>query len=80
MSRPGRVRVAEQLVVDPVACRGIGVCALLAVDLVTLDRWGYPILERRELAHREEGQARSAVRACPRKALTVEPVDVRVRA
>lgn len=71
MSRPAPARAAEQLRVDPVACQGIGLCALLAADLVTLDRWGYPILERRDLVPGEEAQARRAVRACPYRALAL---------
>lgn len=62
----------QRLRIDPVACDGIGQCALAAPDLVRLDRWGYPVLPG-ELA---EGSARAASRAvasCPRQALWLEP-------
>lgn len=69
-----------QLRVDMVACDGIGQCALVAPELVGLDRWGYPVLRDRDGAvaaagdddARDAGAARRAVRACPRRALWLE--------
>lgn len=69
-----------QLRVDMVACDGIGQCALVAPELVGLDRWGYPVLRDRDGAGaaaggddaRDAGAARRAVRACPRRALWLE--------
>ncbi len=69
-----------RLRVDMVACDGIGQCALVAPDLVGLDRWGYPVLRDRDGAGastrgddgREAAAARRAVRACPRRALWLE--------
>jgi ferredoxin len=60
---------AARLVVDPVACDGIGMCAHLARDLISPDSWGYPITVRDPLTPREERQARRAVSGCPRSAL-----------
>lgn len=60
---------AARLVVDPVACDGIGMCAHLARDLVSVDSWGYPIIAREALTLREVRQARKAVAGCPRNAL-----------
>ena len=55
--------------IDPQACDGIGMCAHLAPDLITLDRWGYPIIPTRFLEIDEVSQATKAVKGCPRKAL-----------
>lgn len=69
-----------RLRVDMVACDGIGQCALVAPELVGLDRWGYPVLRDRDGAGsatgaddaRDAAAARRAVRACPRRALWLE--------
>jgi len=57
------------LVVDPIACDGIGMCAHLAPALVRVDSWGYPIIAGGPLTPREERQAKKAVAGCPRYAL-----------
>lgn len=64
----------DALRVDPVACDGIGACALAAPALVDLDRWGYPLLPPRELTTAEVPAARAAARACPRRALWLREV------
>jgi ferredoxin len=71
MKSPGSGR---RLIVDPVACDGIGMCAHLAPDLVRVDSWGYPIVVTGLLAAREERQAGKAVAGCPRKALVIATV------
>lgn len=60
---------ARRLVVDPVACGGIGMCAHLAPDLVRVDSWGFPIIAGGTLSRRQERQANKAVAGCPRRAL-----------
>lgn len=62
----------ERLRVDPVACDGVGLCAHLAPDVVDLDRWGFPVVGQPGSAEDLE-EARRAVRACPRRALWLEP-------
>ncbi len=59
-----------KLRIDAAACEGVGRCAQLAGRVVTLDRWGYPIIA--ELDDRDVAAAQRAVKACPRKALWVE--------
>lgn len=80
MSR-GTVRAARDLPgaaqgprlrIDPGVCDGVGICAHLAPDLVTVDSWGYPILTAEPLrSGGERRQAEAAVAACPRKALRI---------
>ena len=61
-----------RLRVNPIACDGHGLCAELLPELIRLDDWGYPIVERSpvpvdllDLAHR-------AVGTCPTLALLLE--------
>jgi ferredoxin len=58
-----------KLVVDATACDGHGVCAELFPEQVTLDRWGFPILDGGEVPARWRQHADRAVLACPRLAL-----------
>ncbi|HET9690881.1 MAG TPA: ferredoxin [Acidimicrobiales bacterium] len=58
--------------VNPITCDGHGLCAELLPEVITLDDWGYPIIEPLPphlLAH-----ARRAVRACPTLALVLDQV------
>jgi ferredoxin len=58
-----------RLVVDPVACDGHGLCAELFPEAVTLDRWGYPVIDGGAVHPSLLGHAERAVIACPRLAL-----------
>jgi ferredoxin len=58
-----------RLVVDPVACDGIAMCAHLASHLIAMDSWGFPIMPSGPLHHRDLRAARTAISGCPRKAL-----------
>ncbi len=78
MRRPAAAAGTPELVlrVDPVACAGIGMCAVVANSLVHLDRWGYPIVPASAVPAGRLAQARAAVRGCPRRALWLEdPAD-----
>jgi ferredoxin len=61
--------VAEKLLVNPIDCKGRAACAELLPEVVTLDEWGYPIIDPRPLPASLERNARSAVSACPTLAL-----------
>jgi ferredoxin len=64
--------VSQRLRVNPIACEAHGMCAELLPERITLDEWGYPLIDGRPL---EPGLARNAVRAaqaCPTFALIVE--------
>ena len=63
----------ERLVVDPVACDAFGHCADLLPELIRLDEWGYPVVQDAVPPHLV-ALARRAVRACPRRALSLRPV------
>jgi ferredoxin len=62
----GRLRV------DPVACRGHGLCAELFPEGIALDDWGYPIVLDPEVHGELIPHARRAVAACPVLALHLE--------
>jgi len=61
----GRLRV------NPIVCTGHGVCAELFPERVTLDDWGYPIIDGRPLTPELREHALRAVDACPTLALTL---------
>jgi ferredoxin len=62
-------RWSLELVVDPVACDGRGVCAETFPEHVELDRWGYPVIDDAAIAPALFEHAVRAVRSCPRQAL-----------
>ena len=61
-----------RIVVDPIACTGHGVCADLLPERITLDDWGYPIVDGTPLDGAVLRHARRAVAACPALALRLE--------
>ena len=58
--------------VNPIACEAHGLCAELLPERITLDEWGYPIVDGRPLSGAELNHAQRAARACPTLALLVE--------
>ncbi|HTW99084.1 MAG TPA: ferredoxin [Acidimicrobiales bacterium] len=63
--------MATRLRVDPIACQAFGYCAELLPERIAVDEWGYPLLDGRGLPEELLELARSAARACPRRALTL---------
>jgi ferredoxin len=61
--------MTERLRVNPIQCTGHGVCAELLPELVTLDEWGYPIVDPGPVPVALDRDARRAVAACPTLAL-----------
>ncbi len=61
-----------RLRVDPINCHAHGVCAELLPELITLDEWGYPILEDDRLPPELIKEARKAVQSCPALALSLK--------
>ena len=65
--------MSYRLRVNPITCDGHGVCAELLPELITLDEWGYPVLDGRPVPARLERRARRAVASCPALALLLSP-------
>lgn len=67
----------QALVVDMVKCDGHGICAWLFPDRVGLDDWGYAWVDPAPIeSSGQRRRARAAVRACPRRALSLAPALV----
>lgn len=64
----GRV---TRLRVDPIHCHAHGVCAELLPEVISLDEWGYPIVEDGDLPPELVKTARRAVQSCPALALSL---------
>jgi ferredoxin len=64
--------VSRRVRVNPIACEAHGLCAELLPERITLDEWGYPIVDERPLRGAEVEHALRAARACPTLALLVE--------
>lgn len=58
--------------VNPIACDAHGMCAELFPERVTMDAWGYPMIDGRPIEPELLEHARRAVAACPRAALLLE--------
>ena len=61
--------MSYRLRVNPITCDAHGVCAELLPEMITMDEWGYPIVDGRPLPAGLERDARAAVSACPTLAL-----------
>jgi ferredoxin len=66
------VAVALRVRVDPVACEAFGYCAELLPERLTLDEWGYPVVDGSPIGADLVDLAHRAAAECPRRALLVE--------
>ena len=64
--------VTLRLRVDPVACEAYGYCAELLPERVTLDEWGYPVVDGTPVGADLVGLATRAAAECPRRALHLQ--------
>ena len=64
--------MTARLRVDPIACTAHGLCAELLPECITLDDWGYPIVDGVPVPERLVEHARRAAAACPTFALLLE--------
>lgn len=65
--------IQRKLRVNPLLCTGFGYCAEIVPELISLDDWGYPIVDTSPIEDENLMQhARRAVAACPRLALIIE--------
>ncbi|HWF72493.1 MAG TPA: ferredoxin [Solirubrobacteraceae bacterium] len=67
----------SELEVNWIACKAHGMCAELLPERITLDDWGYPIIDERPVPPELEGHARRAVEACPTFALALKRAHAR---
>jgi ferredoxin len=65
----------RRLRVNPILCTGYGYCAELFPERITLDDWGYPIVDEREFGDDLDPHAKRAVDACPRQAVLLRNRD-----
>jgi ferredoxin len=63
--------MSHRVRVNPIACQAHGMCAELLPERITLDEWGYPLLDEQPLRGTEVEHAIRAARACPTFALLV---------
>ena len=64
--------MTARLRLDPIRCDGHGMCAELLPERITLDDWGYPIIDGKPITAPLLPLARKAVSACPTAALRLE--------
>ena len=60
-----------RLLIDPIACDAYGYCAELLPESISLDEWGYPIVDGKPLPADLVNSAKQAARDCPRRAITL---------
>jgi ferredoxin len=64
-----------RIAVNPIQCEAHGLCAELLPERVTLDEWGYPIVDGSPLPAELLPHARRAADACPTLALLLQRED-----
>ena len=69
--------MSSTLRVDPIACEAHGLCAELFPEGISLDDWGYPIVDGGPIPPELEDHARRAVASCPTLALHLMRRDSR---
>jgi ferredoxin len=68
-------RASWRLELDGTTCNGHGICTLCCPTKISLDEWGFAIVDSEPITGRRElAQARRAVAACPAGALRVTAV------
>ena len=63
--------MSTRIRVNPIACEGHGLCAELFPERITLDDWGYPIVDPAPIPAELVPHARRAVAECPAVALAL---------
>jgi ferredoxin len=67
--------MTKRLQLDAIRCDGHGICAELFPEGISLDDWGYPIVNPTAIPEHLVEHAKRAVFACPVLALSL--IDVR---
>jgi ferredoxin len=60
-----------RVTINPAACDAYGYCAELLPEAISLDEWGYPMVDGRPLPADLVTLARRAARDCPTRAITL---------
>ncbi len=61
--------MTTQVRVDWILCEARGLCAELLPERITVDEWGYPLVDGAPLTPALDQHARRAAAACPLRAL-----------
>ncbi|HTT90785.1 MAG TPA: ferredoxin [Acidimicrobiales bacterium] len=69
--------MSTHLTLDPIACDGHGICAELLPEHITLDDWGFPMINPTAIPEHLLADARRAVKHCPALALHLRQVSAR---
>jgi ferredoxin len=64
--------MSHRLRLNPIACEAHGMCAELLPERITLDEWGYPLIDNEPVRGSVLDHARRAAQACPTFALLLE--------
>jgi ferredoxin len=64
--------MSHRLRVNPITCEAHGMCAELLPEHISLDEWGYPVIDDRPVPDALVDHARRAALACPTFALLLE--------
>jgi len=64
--------MSHRLRVNPIACEAHGMCAELLPERITLDEWGYPLIDEQPVEPALLDHAKRAAQACPTFALLVD--------
>jgi ferredoxin len=64
--------MSHRLRVNPIKCEAHGMCAELLPEHISLDKWGYPVIDDRPVGDALVDHARRAALACPTFALLLE--------
>ena len=62
----------KRLKVDWIACTGHGICAELFPERISLDDWGYPIIDAAPIPDELLRLAKRTMAACPALALRLQ--------
>jgi ferredoxin len=64
--------MTSRLVLDPIACEAHGSCAELLPERISVDEWGYPIIDHAPIGRDLLAHAKRAAANCPTLALALE--------
>ena len=70
-----RESLSRRIKVNPITCQAHGMCAELLPEMITLDDWGYPIIDERPIPPELLDLAKRAAEACPTFALLITAAE-----